>query len=95
MTHVLNQGSQVIIMNGYQCYLKRMTRVIENEVAAANKLGFNLGVKLIRGAYMNEERELADKLGYESPIWDTIEDTHACYNKAMENVILGLPDEDS
>mmetsp|Transcript_47806 Transcript_47806/g.64830 ORF Transcript_47806/g.64830 Transcript_47806/m.64830 type:complete len:106 (-) Transcript_47806:391-708(-) len=72
-----------------------MTRVIENEVAAANKLGYNLGVKLIRGAYMNEERELAAKLGNESPVWDTIEDTHACYNKSMENVILGLPDEDS
>eukprot|EP00352_Strombidinopsis_acuminata_P004592 CAMPEP_0176369450 /NCGR_PEP_ID=MMETSP0126-20121128/23296_1 /TAXON_ID=141414 ORGANISM="Strombidinopsis acuminatum, Strain SPMC142" /NCGR_SAMPLE_ID=MMETSP0126 /ASSEMBLY_ACC=CAM_ASM_000229 /LENGTH=71 /DNA_ID=CAMNT_0017728091 /DNA_START=1228 /DNA_END=1443 /DNA_ORIENTATION=- len=69
-----------IIMNGYQCYLKRMTKVIEKEVATANKLGYNLGIKLIRGAYMNEERDLAKKLDNESPVWDSIEDTHACYN---------------
>jgi proline dehydrogenase len=50
-------------MNGYQCYLKRMATVIPMEVAAAKALGYNLGVKLIRGAYMNEERQLATKLG--------------------------------
>lgn len=95
MTHQLNQGSQAIIMNGYQCYLKRMTKVIQKEVATANKLGYNLGIKLIRGAYMNEERGLAEEQGYESPVWDTIEDTHACYNQSMETIIRGLPDEDS
>ena len=82
-------------MNGYQCYLKRMTSVIEQEVACANKLGYNLGIKLIRGAYMNEERTLAQANGMESPIWNTVEDTHACYNKSMEHIIEGLPDEDS
>lgn len=95
MTHALNQGNQVIIMNGYQCYLKRMTSVIEQEVACANKLGYNLGIKLIRGAYMNEERTLAQSKGMESPIWNTVEDTHTCYNKSMEHIIKGLPDEDS
>jgi len=56
---MFNKGSQHIIMNGYQCYLKRITSTIELEVATAKKLGYNLGIKLIRGAYMNEERKLA------------------------------------
>jgi len=59
MTHKFNVGEKHIIMNGFQCYLKRMTETLRNEVASSKALGFNLGVKLIRGAYMNEERALA------------------------------------
>lgn len=29
---------------------------------------------------MNEERKLAEAHGYESPVWDSIEETHKCYN---------------
>jgi hypothetical protein len=36
-----------------------MLRQVPLEIEASKKLGFNLGVKLIRGAYMNEERNLA------------------------------------
>jgi len=67
-------------MNGYQCYLKRMEQVIRNEVQTSKILGYNLGVKLIRGAYMSEERALALENNYESPVWDTMEDTHKCYD---------------
>ena len=59
MTHELNRNGTVTIMNGYQCYLKRMAQAIPMQVRASQEFGFNLGVKLIRGAYMNEERELA------------------------------------
>lgn len=54
------------------------------EIAASKTLGFNLGVKLIRGAYMNEERLVAKNLGLESPIHETIEDTHKCYNTNLQ-----------
>lgn len=36
---------------------------------------------------MNEERKLAKEHGVESPIWDTIAETHACYNECMELAI--------
>ena len=80
MTHKLNVGSNVTIMNGYQCYLKRMQRVIPMEVRASQDFNYNLGIKLIRGAYMMEERGLALEQGLESPVWDEIDQTHACYN---------------
>jgi proline dehydrogenase len=67
-------------MNGYQQYLKRMREVIPFEIATSQMLGYNLGIKLIRGAYMNEERKLAAENNYESPVWDSLEDTHNCYN---------------
>ena len=59
MTYMFNVGDKHIILNGYQCYLKRMTQTIRNEVATSKILGYNLGIKLVRGAYMNEERALA------------------------------------
>lgn len=64
------------------------------EVAAAKQYNYNLGIKLIRGAYMNEERELAKKGNYESPVWDTIEDTHKCYNQNMEHIIRNMTKND-
>ena len=87
LTQKFNIGDKAIIMNGFQCYLKRMEQVIRNEVQTSQVLGYNLGVKLIRGAYMNEERALAKENNYESPVWDSIEDTHTCYNKVMNHVI--------
>ena len=76
LTHKFNRGDKVIIMNGFQQYLKRMTRQVPLEIECSKKLGFNLGIKLIRGAYMNEERKLAAEGKYESPVHETIESTH-------------------
>ena len=64
------------------------------EIDASKQNGFNLGIKLIRGAYMNEERELAASKGYESPIWDTLEETHKCYNDNMQHVIRNMKQTD-
>ena len=76
LTFKLNQGDKVIIMNGYQNYTTRTKDLIPMEIKCSKLYGYNLGIKLIRGAYMNEERELAQKHGYQSPIWETIEETH-------------------
>ena len=81
-------------MNGYQFYLKRMPDLIPYEVLASQKLGFNLGIKFIRGAYMNEERELAEQEGVPSPVWDSITETHASYNGALEHVLPQMKPND-
>jgi proline dehydrogenase len=90
LTHKYNRGEKHIIMNGYQQYLKRMREVIPFEIATSQELGYNLGIKLIRGAYMNEERKLAAENHYESPIWDTLEETHNCYNTNLQLVMNSL-----
>lgn len=59
LTFKLNQGDKVIIMNGYQNYTTRTKDLIPMEIQCSKLYGYNLGIKLIRGAYMNEERELA------------------------------------
>ena len=65
-----------------------MKEIIPFEVATSQQLGYNLGIKLIRGAYMNEERNLAKENHYESPIWDSLEETHDCYNENLKLVML-------
>lgn len=90
LTHEFNRGDKALILNGYQCYQKRMTQVIEDEVACSKALGYNLGIKLIRGAYMSEERALAAEAGVPSPVWDTIEETHECYNACLAHVLHDL-----
>lgn len=94
MTHMYNLGNKHIIMNGYQCYLKRMKQVISHEVQCAQKLGYNMGLKLVRGAYMREERELAEQIGLESPVCDSLEDTHDSYNYCMKTAIENSKEND-
>jgi len=57
------------------------------EIARGRHRGHPIGIKLVRGAYMDEERELAAKGDYPSPINDSIEDTAHCYNNCVEYFI--------
>jgi len=43
---------------------------------------------------MNEERDLAKKGNFESPVWETIEETHKCYNKNLELIIRNMKIQD-
>lgn len=74
-----NKNGKAVVYNTYQAYMKRCPDVLANHLAAARKEGFVLGVKLVRGAYMGSDpREL---------FWDTVEDTHKCYDNLAECVI--------
>lgn len=48
------------------------------------KLGVICGAKLVRGAYMLQERKLAAEKGLPDPIWSTYDETSASYNGAVE-----------
>ena len=39
---------------------------------------------------MNEERELAHEQDRESPVWDSVDETHDCYNEALVHSIENL-----
>ncbi|MCD7463846.1 hypothetical protein HAX54_051554 [Datura stramonium] len=54
---------------------------------AAEKMGVPMGFKLVRGAYMGSEKELASRLGFNSPIHDSLQQTHACFNSCAEFMI--------
>lgn len=73
-----------IIYNTYQCYLKDVADRLPTDVERSERFCYHFGAKLVRGAYMESERALAESLGVPSPIHDTLQDTHDCYNDSVD-----------
>ncbi|KAM3591673.1 uncharacterized protein V6R79_005726 [Siganus canaliculatus] len=74
----------VWIWNTYQCYLKESRSLLLEALQLSKNEGFCLGVKLVRGAYMDKERKLADKEGRPDPIHRCWEDTNDSYNGSLD-----------
>jgi proline dehydrogenase len=53
-------------------------------IRRARSEGYKLGIKIVRGAYLEKERKRAKRYGYRSPINATKEDTDREYDKSME-----------
>jgi len=73
-----------IVLNTFQNYLKATQDRIKYELERCKVLNLPFGAKMVRGAYMVEERRLAREYAYEDPIHSTIEDTHQNYNSNLE-----------
>jgi len=76
-----------IIFTTYQCYLKDIMEHLALDVERSERFNYHFACKLVRGAYMESERARAEKMGYASPIHNTVEDTHECYNDAVAYLV--------
>ncbi|KAM8876555.1 hydroxyproline dehydrogenase isoform 1-T1 [Synchiropus picturatus] len=72
------------IWNTYQCYLKESRSLLLQALQLSRNEGFCLGVKLVRGAYMDKERKLAKAEGRLDPIHNSWEETNDSYNGSLE-----------
>jgi proline dehydrogenase len=59
---------QAVVFNTIQHYRHDRLAFLKDSYEAAEKRGFILGAKLVRGAYMEKERTRAAEMGYPSPI---------------------------
>lgn len=67
MMSIFNQ-KEAIIFNTYQVYRHDRLAYLKKSHKIALKNNYFLGVKLVRGAYMEKENERAKKMNYPSPI---------------------------
>lgn len=61
-------SQKAIVYNTVQMYRHDRLDFLNKEIEQAKNAGFKLGIKLVRGAYMEKERERAKEKGYPSPI---------------------------
>lgn len=78
------------VFTTYQCYLKDSLHRIKIDLDRAKREGYWFGAKLVRGAYLVQERARATEKNYPSPICDTLEDTHKSYHDALDLCLAGL-----
>jgi proline dehydrogenase len=67
----------------HQCYRTGTLDKVKNNLELAKKEKFYLGVKLVRGAYMEKERKRAIVNNYTSPIHNSKDNTDEEFNKSL------------
>jgi len=75
--------NKVIVFGTLQLYRWDRLEYLKALYKRSQEQGFFIGMKLVRGAYMEKERERAEEKGYKSPIFDTKKDTDANYNNVV------------
>ncbi|KAM9715971.1 hydroxyproline dehydrogenase isoform 1-T2 [Menidia menidia] len=80
----------VWVWNTYQCYLKESRSLLLEALRLSRSEGFGLGVKLVRGAYMDKERKQAEKEGRTDPIHKSWEDTNDSYNGSLDVMLRAI-----
>ena len=97
----LYNQEKAIIFNTVQCYRTGRVAHIQRKLS---ELNCYLGFKLVRGAYMEKERERASKMGYQSPIQPDKVGSDKEYNDAISlcvehidrvSICAGTHNEDS
>ncbi|NXK40581.1 PROD dehydrogenase, partial [Piprites chloris] len=79
--------NKAIVFNTYQCYLREAYDNVTGDVELSRREGWHFGTKLVRGAYMEQERERAAQMGYEDPINPTYEKTNEMYHRCLDYVL--------
>jgi proline dehydrogenase len=79
-----------IVFNTIQLYRTDRLQYLRNARKEASKNGYWLGMKFVRGAYMEAERERATENGYASPIHVDKAATDEDYNEALEYALRHL-----
>ncbi len=81
---------KVIVYTTIQMYRKDRYDYLVNLYRKALKKKFKIGVKLVRGAYIEKELNRSKLLGYNNPIYSTKEETDKSFNNAVNFILKRL-----
>ncbi|MCG2793498.1 MAG: proline dehydrogenase family protein [Weeksellaceae bacterium] len=79
-----------IVWNTLQMYRIGRLDYMNEHLERAKKQGYFIGYKIVRGAYMEKERERASKMKYPDPIQPSKEATDDNYNSAIDFVMANI-----
>lgn len=74
---------RALIYSTVQLYRHDRLEFLRRELDRAKAEGYHVGMKLVRGAYMEKERERAAQMGYASPIGKDKAEVDGFYNDAL------------
>lgn len=83
-------SERAIVLTTLQMYRHDRLDYLKRLIETARKEGYVLGVKIVRGAYIEKENERARKLGYPTPINPTKEKTDKDFNEAMKLIVANI-----
>lgn len=83
---------KVCVFNTFQIYRHDRLEFIKTSLEKARQNQYKLGVKIVRGAYMEKERERAAQMGYISPVQINKKATDDDYNRAIDFCFEHLED---
>ncbi len=81
---------KAVVYNTLQMYRHDRLEYFHKILKEAKEKDFILGVKFVRGAYMEKERKLAKGKGYRSPIQETKSNTDDAFNDAMKTALQNI-----
>jgi proline dehydrogenase len=78
---------KVIVFNTLQMYRHDRLDYLKKLHQTAKEKVFYIGMKIVRGAYMEKERDRAEEFGYDSPICKDKQATDDNYNEAIKYML--------
>ncbi|XLS27506.1 proline dehydrogenase family protein [Flavobacteriaceae bacterium M23B6Z8] len=77
----------VLVYNTVQCYRWDRMRYVQDLENKAKAQNFKIGIKIVRGAYMEKENERAIEKGYKSPICENKAKTDDNFNAILAYIM--------
>jgi len=83
---------KAIVYNTLQLYRHDRLKYLQKLHEEARVYGFKIGMKIVRGAYMEKENDRAKEKGYPTPICENKEATDLNFNTTLEYILENLKD---
>lgn len=83
-------GHRATVFNTFQLYRTDRLQFLKESLAKSTADGYLLGAKLVRGAYMEKERQRAEEMQYPSPIQPNKAATDRDYDEAVRECLEHL-----